>query len=215
ITPSKVSLMPDNVVSQLTFDQFIDLLAFLKSRKEQESLRGLVVEVRVAGPYTADLASLKPEVKTEPTDTTARWQTHQAEAMGVLDLKPAFPTDAPTGVYVRAFVYSPKKQTVSLVIRTEDPVRVWVNQTPAFAREKPTPAEAATDETFQAELNEGWNVILLKVTNGGQSHRLAMRVNGEGLRTAPVPEAVTPPKAGGPFAQPAHGGIPPTGCSGI
>src|SRR5262245_26748490 len=40
LTPSKLSLMPDNVVSQLTYEQFIDLLAFLKSQKEQESLRG-------------------------------------------------------------------------------------------------------------------------------------------------------------------------------
>ena len=37
--PVKVSLMPDNAVSQLSYDQFIDLLAFLKSRSAQESLR--------------------------------------------------------------------------------------------------------------------------------------------------------------------------------
>ena len=36
LTPSKVSLMPDNVVSQISYEQFIDLLAFLKSQKEQE-----------------------------------------------------------------------------------------------------------------------------------------------------------------------------------
>lgn len=39
LTVSKQSLMPDNVVSQLTFDQFIDLVAFLKNRQAQESLR--------------------------------------------------------------------------------------------------------------------------------------------------------------------------------
>jgi quinoprotein glucose dehydrogenase len=36
---SKTSLMPDNVVSQLSYDQFIDLVAFLKNRQAQESLR--------------------------------------------------------------------------------------------------------------------------------------------------------------------------------
>src|SRR5262249_60590623 len=30
--PSKQSLMPDNVISQLTFEQFIDLVAFLRDR---------------------------------------------------------------------------------------------------------------------------------------------------------------------------------------
>src|SRR5262249_22460055 len=113
IAPSKVSLMPDNVVSQLTYDQFIDLLAFLKSRTEQESLRGMVVDVRVAGPYSANLGVAMPEVKADPADMTAKWQQVQAEGNGTIDLKGAFPNEAPTGVYVRTFVYSPKKQTVT------------------------------------------------------------------------------------------------------
>jgi putative membrane-bound dehydrogenase-like protein len=40
LSPSKLSLMPENAISQLTYDQFIDLIAFLKDRKAQESLRG-------------------------------------------------------------------------------------------------------------------------------------------------------------------------------
>jgi putative membrane-bound dehydrogenase-like protein len=36
---SKLSLMPDNAVAQLSYDQLLDLLAFLKSKTEQESLR--------------------------------------------------------------------------------------------------------------------------------------------------------------------------------
>ncbi|MBY0512761.1 MAG: c-type cytochrome, partial [Gemmataceae bacterium] len=191
ITPSKVSLMPDNAAANLSFDQFVDLLAFLKSRKEQESLRGMVVEARVAGPYPAGLTAATPEVKGD--DTAARWQTYQAEASGVLDLKGAFPSDAPSGVYVRAFVYSPKKQAVSGSLAAEDPLRVWVNGSSAFVREKPK-ADAAADETFQAELNEGWNVVLVKVANGGKTHRLALRLTGEGLRTAPTPEDVPAPK---------------------
>ncbi len=40
LVASKVSLMPDNVMAQLSYDQFIDLVAFLKNRAAQESLRG-------------------------------------------------------------------------------------------------------------------------------------------------------------------------------
>jgi hypothetical protein len=184
--------MPDNVVSQLTFDQFIDLLAFLKSQKEQENLRGLVVEARVAGPYPAGMVSATPEVKADATDTTAKWQPMQAEASGVFDLKAAFPSDAPNGVYVRAFVYSPKKQSVTATLQTEDPVRVWVNKAVSFTREKPLLSGAANDETFQAELNEGWNAVLVKVANAGKSHRFALRLSGTALRTAPMPEAIVP-----------------------
>jgi putative membrane-bound dehydrogenase-like protein len=36
---SKISLMPDNALSLLNFEQFIDLLAFLQDQKAQESLR--------------------------------------------------------------------------------------------------------------------------------------------------------------------------------
>jgi putative heme-binding domain-containing protein len=38
LTAMKTSLMPADVIKVLTFDQFIDLLAFLKNRKVQESL---------------------------------------------------------------------------------------------------------------------------------------------------------------------------------
>jgi putative membrane-bound dehydrogenase-like protein len=41
LSPSKMSLMPENAISQLSYDQFIDLIAFLKDRKAQESLRSL------------------------------------------------------------------------------------------------------------------------------------------------------------------------------
>ena len=40
LSAQAVSLMPDNAVSELSYAQFIDLLAFLKSRSAQESLRG-------------------------------------------------------------------------------------------------------------------------------------------------------------------------------
>jgi putative heme-binding domain-containing protein len=41
LTASKVSLMPEDTVSQLTQEQLIDLIAFLKDRKAQEALRSL------------------------------------------------------------------------------------------------------------------------------------------------------------------------------
>ena len=44
LSVSKQSLMPDNAVAQITYDQFIDLVAFLKDRPAQESLRGMALE---------------------------------------------------------------------------------------------------------------------------------------------------------------------------
>lgn len=188
IAPSKVSLMPDNAVAQLSYDQFIDLLAFLKSRTEQESLRGLVVEAGVSGPFPADMKPTKPEVNPDPqAKTGTRWQTFYADATGVIDLKPAFPPSAPAGVYVRAFVHSAKGQKVTAAVQSESPLRVWVNGTAVFDRSSP-----GGDATFPAQLKEGWNVVLVKVASGGKSSRLGLRLTGDDLRTASEPHPVAP-----------------------
>ena len=163
ITPSKLSLMPDNAVSMLTYDQFIDLLAFLKSRKEQESLRGLVVELGVAGGFAPDLKSTKAEVSADPNAKSApRWQTFYADPNGTVDLKAAFASLAPSGLYARSFVYSAKSQTVTGTIQAEDPLRVWINGTSVFNRSSVNDSGSA-DETFTVALKAGWNAVLVKV----------------------------------------------------
>src|SRR6202035_5540588 len=90
---SKTSLMPANVVAQLTFTQFIDLVAFLKDRKAQESLRGLVPEFWVVGPFGGDLqTAYPPEGKPDPSATyeatkgsKISWQPVAAESSGYLN----------------------------------------------------------------------------------------------------------------------------------
>src|SRR5262249_49921442 len=60
LTATKQSLMPDNVVAQLKFDQFLDLVAFLKNREAQESLRGMALEFWVVGPFAGDADTAHP-----------------------------------------------------------------------------------------------------------------------------------------------------------
>ncbi len=170
--PSKISLMPDNVVSQITFEQFIDLLAFLKSKSEQESLRGLVVDSTVAGPFPADVKGISPD-----TIATSLWKPLAADPNGKLDLKAAFAVPSTPAVYVRAYVFAPKKQKATVTVETENPWRVWVNGSSA----DPT-------KSFEVELKGGWNVVLVKVANGGKPAALGMRVTGDGLRIAASPQ---------------------------
>ena len=56
VIASKKSLMPDDVVRHLSFGEFIDLVAFLRSRKSQEEIRGLILTGWAIGPFDADLA---------------------------------------------------------------------------------------------------------------------------------------------------------------
>jgi quinoprotein glucose dehydrogenase len=194
ITASKVSLMPDNVVSQLSYDQFIDLLAFLKSKKEQEALRGLVVEFGLASGYSADLKNPKPEVNPDPAvKSMVKWAPVFADPSGVLDLKSAFPTSVAGGVYVRTFVYSTKAQTATVSLQADDPVRIWVNGAAAFDRVSAEQAEA----TFSVPLKAGWNAVLVKVTNGAKGHKIGLRFTGAELRTAGLPDAPATPMTGG------------------
>src|SRR5262249_19083057 len=101
-----------------------------------------------------------------------------------------------TGVYARAYVYSPTKQQVTGSLRTEDPVRVWVGDASVFDRTAARNPNPTTDETVTADLKEGWNVVLVKLVNAGKSHLLALRFTGTGVRTAAAPSA-TAPAAGG------------------
>jgi putative membrane-bound dehydrogenase-like protein len=193
ITASKLSLMPDNVVSQLSYSQFIDLLAFLKSQKEQESLRGLVVEYGLVSGFSADLKMAKAEVDASPSAKAAvKWQILAADPNGTVDLKSSFPS-ASSGVYLRTFVYSAKPQSASATIQSDDALRVWVNGQSAFDR--PTASEA--EATFGVALKAGWNAVLVKVANAGKAHRLGLRFSGTELRTAALPETTAAPASGG------------------
>jgi quinoprotein glucose dehydrogenase len=192
LNPSKVSLMPDNVVAQITYEQFIDLLAFLKSQKEQESLRGLVAEVTVTGPFPVDMKNPKPEVKSD-----AKWKTVYAEPSGKIDLTPTM-TSPDTAVYARAYVYSAKKQTVTGTVAAVGPVRLWVNDASILApTTTATGPVAMTESPFKTDLKVGWNVLLVKVTSAGKPATLGLRVTGDALRTAGSPAELPMPMAGG------------------
>jgi hypothetical protein len=174
--------MPEDALAQLSYDQLIDLLAFLKSRAEQESLRGAVLDFAVAGPFPNDAGwSRSPAV--DSGSKGAAWKAAGAGANGLVELKPHMPAK-PGAVYLRAFVYSPKPQTVTGVLLADDPLRVWVNDDVAYTRDAPKIVPLASEETFRADLKAGWNVLLVKATNAGATHRLGLRLVGDALRSA-------------------------------
>ncbi|QDU22112.1 PVC-type heme-binding CxxCH protein [Urbifossiella limnaea] len=186
VTPSRLSLMPDNTVSPLSFDQFIDLLAFLKNRPEQELLRGVTVEGSVVSGFSANLGVARAEVTADPASKATKWEPARADTNGLFDLKAVFPTTDPGGVYVRTFVYSPKEQAATGIVLADDPVRIWVGDRSAFDR--PGAPVTAVEETFPVALKAGWNAVLVKVGNGGRGHRLGLRFSGDGVRTAGLPQ---------------------------
>ncbi len=190
LTVSKLSLMPDNVVGQLKYSEFIDLIAFLKDKKAQESLRGLALDFLVVGPFGADLAKeYGPETKLDPEakyagdkpDMPLTWQPVQAEPSGLLNLKALFNRDD-TSAYVLTNVHTAKAQNVEMVLGAAGVVRVWVNGKLVYESTKVVPKLDA--ERVTVPLTPGWNTVLVKVAHGKGEHALYLRFNGDGLRVS-------------------------------
>jgi putative membrane-bound dehydrogenase-like protein len=172
---SKQSLMPDNVVSQLSYDQFIDLLAFLKNRKEQESLRGIVV----AAQWWRDHSLGAGNGTTVGGDITA-------DASGVFVISNL--AEGTSTLRFTAAVYSPKNQSAAVTLRADDMVQMTIENAKVFDRTTTRPAAFAQEEKFTVELREGWNNVTVQMATNGKQHRLALQFAGEGLRTAAKPE---------------------------
>ena len=181
VVASKTSLMPDDVVRHLSFNEFIDLVAFLRDRKSQEELRGMVLSAWALGPVYFDLTKALPvEKNPDPeraiiTEEKQRlsWRAVQADmsAKG-FDLRPVIGRE-PASAYWLTYVHSPKEQKVQLQLQSDEKLRLWHNG-------KNIEPQA---ETTPLTLSQGWNVLLLRMNNeAGQPFLQARILGGEGVR---------------------------------
>jgi len=188
LTPSKVSLMPDNAVAQLSFDQFIDLVAFLKNREVQQSLRGMVTDYWVIGPFGNDLrltdgpekSASEEKVIVAEDGRKLQWQRRSAEVNGLLDVRPLVGKGR-ASVYAMTYVYSSKKQEAAMILGGGNPVRAWVNgvQVLDYAA---LPKSIIESDQATLRLNEGWNIVVLKVLQGADGQGLFLRFAGDGVK---------------------------------
>ncbi len=180
---SKKSLMPDDVVRHLSFSEFIDLVAFLRDRKSQEDLRGMILTGHAIGPFDFDLTKADGLEKSPDPEKTVinaerqrlTWRTVQADMSGKgFDLRAATGRE-PGSAYLLSYVYSPKEQKVDLLVQTEEKGYVLVNG------ERITLADAK----MPIALKSGWNTLLLRINNAEGSPFIQARIlGGEGIRVA-------------------------------
>lgn len=180
VVASKKSLMPDDVVRHLSFNEFIDLVAFLRDRKSQEELRGMVLAAWAVGPLDFDLTKAHPlEKNPDPTAVIVRekqivrWQQVQADMGGKgFDLRPVLGLD-PGSAYLLTYVFSPKEQKVQLQHQSEEKLQLWHNGKRVEVQAEQTPLELA----------KGWNALLLRLNNAEASPFVSARiVGGDGVR---------------------------------
>jgi putative membrane-bound dehydrogenase-like protein len=201
LVASKTSLMPDDVVRHLDFNQFLDLVAFLKNRQAQEALRGMALEFWVVGPFSCDFAKGYPfeknadpgvavepdkDVGTSPWDKAGSkltWAARQADPRGYLDLRAIFNRDK-ISAYALTYVFSPKEQKVKMLSGSAGAMRVWIDGKLVHEHEKPRPAKVDQDKT-EVALTQGWHQVLVRVAGAEGNQGLYLRFSdGEGLRVS-------------------------------
>jgi putative membrane-bound dehydrogenase-like protein len=181
LTPLKVSLMPDNAVALLTFEQFIDLLAFLKDRPQQESLRGTVVEM-LATTTPSPLDHRLPDIP----DTAWRLAAAQPDSQFLLD---SLLPDANQTLLLRVYVHTSQPQQAQLLAGGSGLVQAWLNQQHLFPQRPTIPIE------HPLALQAGWNILTVQIQRQPQQiPRLTLQIKGQDLKIAARPlELPTPP----------------------
>ncbi|MBN1509571.1 MAG: HEAT repeat domain-containing protein [Sedimentisphaerales bacterium] len=92
--------------------------------------------------------------------------------------------------YLRARVWSPKEQKAQLELGSDDGVKVWLNGQLVHANNVIRPTEPGQDKA-PVTLKEGWNPLLVKLTQGDGQWSLCMRFRSpdgaklEGLKSEP------------------------------
>ncbi len=186
LVPSKVSLMPDDVISQLTYDQFIDLVAFLKHRDSQESLRGMVFEFAVStghGAKGSEDLEAKPDASKKPKSGNA-WEMVKIQPNGLMTQQ-SVAMKGQLATYALVYLYSPKAQKIQGTVRTDTSFELMMGSTKIA---KSVPGLKLTENRMEAEVAKGWTPVLVKLADTGAPMQLGIQFEGESLRTATKPD---------------------------
>ncbi len=192
LAPSPKSLMPEGVIAQLSLQEFVDLVAFLKNRPAQESLPGLLTTVWVAGPYANTLdAADAPERHADPyraIDATrpVDWTRLGPRADGLFDLARVLPVED-RAAYVLAFVHSPGDQQVELAVWFDDELKLLVNGEVVHQSRA-----VHSEERVHVRLRAGWNTLLARVVN--HKGEFLFRLSADAAQQAGLRFASDPPQ---------------------
>jgi hypothetical protein len=130
------------------------------------------------GPALFDVA-FPPE---KPGDTTAKWAampigTDKGRPWLIeFDKTPGFGGEN-AAAYLRTRVQSPKKQDARMEAGSDDGIKVWLNGIVVLANNAIRAIAPGSDKA-KVTLNEGWNDLLVKVTQGGGEWSVCLRLRG-------------------------------------
>jgi HEAT repeat protein len=175
--------------------------AALEARKKIWSKSGFVTAWQVAGPYQQQGKNFSelfdiPFAPESGDSALVHWQelpvsTNSAEAWK-MDLLQALGGEQRVA-YARTWLYSPWEQKVRLEIGSDDGIKIWLNARVIHANNVARAIEPGADEE-DVTLKQGWNSVLVKVTQNNLGWAFCMRLaqpSGEpvaGLRASTNPD---------------------------
>ena len=173
-----------------------DLLKKILQTSKNDSLRELAQEVinrlerfddyltawQASGPYTKEETdgpglfdvTFAPEL----TGQDARWQVMpagtNADRPYLMELDKLFGGDDRAG-YLRTKVWSDKEQPARLEIGSDDGIKVWLNSQLVHSNNTTRGVNPGEDKA-EVNLKQGWNQLLLKLTQGGGEWAVCARL---------------------------------------
>lgn len=179
---SRKSLMPEGVVAQLSFQEFIDLVAFLKDRAAQVSLRGVARSAWVLGPLppASDVAlpAMPDPALRVPVagGTDAAWVRTSTAADGRLELPRAAAGHSAVW-YVLEAIESPRAVEVTLGIEFPGAVHVRVGK-----HEASLPESSDALRTLRVAVQPGEQAVVLRLQSKSATPLLRLLLEGDGVR---------------------------------
>jgi HEAT repeat protein len=165
------------------------------AQKKIWKVSGYVTLWRVAGPYQQqgkDYSALFdiPFAPESGDSAPVRWQN--VPAGNVIDLLNALGGEQRVA-YALTWIHSSVKQNVCLEMGSDDGIKVWLNNSIVFAKNIGRPLEADSDEA-DVTLNQGWNRLVLKVTQNTGGWGYCIRFTSPGGEPATGLRASLDPK---------------------
>src|SRR5262249_23585657 len=187
-TKGTKSLMPEDLVGQLSEDELVDLVEYLFSLKTPP----LAIESwDIVGPVDngagmQGLDKVYPPEKGIDLKATYQgksgkvtWKSVKALTGGYVDLQAHYAPNSNNVVsYLTCEIESPADQDATILIGTDDGAKLWVNDK-LIHTVKLTRAAAPEQDTVKVKLKKGTNRVLLKINNGDGGHGFYFTVLAE------------------------------------
>jgi len=142
---------------------------------EMEKFRGYLTSWLGSGPYTEG-SPFDTAYAPEKDPTGAKWKV-LSKGVGpqTIDLLQAIGGGDNRAAYVLTNVWSPAAQAVRLEMGSDDGIKVWINGKVVHSNNATRPCRPGEDKA-NADLKQGWNKVLVKITQGGADWAFCIRI---------------------------------------